>query len=232
MFIDDFSGRKGELLAPAKWLIETGAGAQVGGNGESEVYTDAPNNVSQDGKGNLAITVTNDGFGGFHSGRVTTRGRFAQSWPCVWEARIRINPTKGCWPAFWFLGNRRAWPLCGEIDVLENYGEANNGQSQATVHSSGTEGQPAYFTNFGSDSAFHTYRMLWMEDRISIYKDDQRILAVRAADLSPWPFNDNGGMYCLLNVATSGTGTGGVQPSEASMPVQMLVDYVRCMVPA
>ena len=105
-FVDDFNGRKGERLDPAKWLIETGPGSMVGGNGESEVYTDAPQNVSQDGDGNLAITVTNDGYRGFHSARITTRGRFSRNWPCIWEARIAITATKGCWPAFWFLGNK------------------------------------------------------------------------------------------------------------------------------
>jgi beta-glucanase (GH16 family) len=232
VFLDDFTGRKGALPDPAKWRTETGNGAVVGGNGESEVYTGAPENVSLDGKGNLVISVTNDGYGGFHSGRITTQGRFSSDWPCIWEARIRITPAKGCWPAFWFLGNKGHWPACGEVDVMENYGKANNGLSQATVHSGGADGQPAYLANFVADTAFHVYRMVWEKDTISVYQDGRRILAARAADLSPWPFNTNGGMYCLLNVATNGTGTDGVQPSKSSMPVRMLVDYVRCMVPA
>jgi hypothetical protein len=47
-------------------------------------------------------------------------------------------------------------------------------------------------------------------------------------DIPPWPFDTNGGSYCLLNIATNGTGTNSVNPNAALLPAKMVVDYVRC----
>ena len=35
------------------------------------------------------------------------------------EMRGRIDTRPGMWPAFWTLGSARAWPGCGEIDIID-----------------------------------------------------------------------------------------------------------------
>ena len=35
------------------------------------------------------------------------------------EIRAKLTRQKGCWPAFWMMGNTGHWPECGELDILE-----------------------------------------------------------------------------------------------------------------
>ena len=100
------------------------------------------------------------------------------------EARIKAATGAGMWPAFWMLGvNSRepdtTWPLCGEIDIMEVWGDADTEQFPSseifgTIHFG--ENWPANlysgeqtrvidgvtYTDFGED--FHVYAIEWDED--------------------------------------------------------------------
>ncbi len=139
---DEFDGPAGAAPDAAKWKLQAGAGAAVGGNDEAEVYcardsaapcrADQPN-AYLDGKGHLVIvavrTDTTVTVGAkkvtspvYTSARMTSVPTFRYG---RIEASIRI-PTagRGIWPAFWALGQESGnlhWPAVGEIDVMEQW---------------------------------------------------------------------------------------------------------------
>ena len=61
---DEFNGPAGTPPDPAKWNYDLGGGGW--GNGEIETYTNSPNNVFQDGQGNLVIRAIRDSAGRDH----------------------------------------------------------------------------------------------------------------------------------------------------------------------
>jgi beta-glucanase (GH16 family) len=222
-FADEFNGQAGTAPNTNNWVHIVGKGATIGGNQETETYTDAMQNAHLDGSGHLAIVATNAPGGGFNSARLTTQGKFSQQYGS-WEASIAIQNVPGCWPAAWFLGVDQAWPACGEIDMLENYG---SGFTDGTVWDATATHKAWGKSAATADTGFHVYRMDWNENEIAMYRDGQQYVAALKSQLSPWPFEANGGVYMILNIATDGTGTGNVSPNPAHMPVTMLIDYVH-----
>jgi hypothetical protein len=73
---DDFNGPKGARPNPARWVYDTGSGERGWGNNELESYTDSPEEVSLDGKGNLVIRAVRTGLSSWLSGRIKTQSRF------------------------------------------------------------------------------------------------------------------------------------------------------------
>jgi beta-glucanase (GH16 family) len=220
-FADEFAGAAGSPPNPANWKYVTGPGASVGGNNETETYVDSTDNAYLDGEGHLVIAVTSSG-GGFNSARLTSVHSQLHG---SWEASIAITNTQGCWPAFWFMGKNGAWPGCGEADVMENYG---TGFTDGTLWNSSATGNANAISASRSDDNFHLYRIVSQQGSISYYRDNVLYLSATSKSLTPWPFDANGGLYAILNIATNGTGTDGVSPPASAMPVQMLVDYVHC----
>ena len=222
---DDFSfsgyfhGPAGSLPDAAQWTWNTGPGAQVGGNAETETYVQSPANSRLDGDGHLVIAVTPDGSGGFDSARLLSN--FSQRFG-HWQARIAAPDIAGCHPAFWFLG-KGLWPGCGEADVMENYG---TGFMQQTIWNS--TATVNHNNAVPWDSGFHVYQLDWEEELIRVFYDGELRVTATPETLTPWPFGHNGGMHCLLNIATGGTATGGINPDPALLPAKMIVDYVRC----
>jgi beta-glucanase (GH16 family) len=226
LFADEFAGAAGTAPDPSKWAYDTGEG--IWGTGEVENMIESLETAYVDGAGHLVIALVSDGSGGYLGARLTTQGKFSSQVGTAWEASIKITPMAGAWPAFWLMGNNGNWPANGEVDVLENYGTANNGESQTTVHSSGGNGQPSAYANFAADSNFHIYRVEWTAGQFEFFRDGVSYLTVTSAKLTPWPFEDNGGMYVILNVAAGGSGTNSVNPAASALPVKMTVDYVHC----
>jgi beta-glucanase (GH16 family) len=155
-----------------------------------------------------------------------TYGRF--------EMRGRIDTRPGLWPAFWTLGSARAWPGCGEIDIMEYY----RGMLLANAcWASERRWMPVWddvrkpITEFDEDwsSRFHVWRMDWDEDFIRLYVDDGLLntidlsATVNATSDKANPFHEP--HYIILNLAIGGTNGG--NPSETEFPARFDVDYVR-----
>jgi beta-glucanase (GH16 family) len=219
-FADEFDGPAGSLPDATKWLWETGKG--LWGNNEAETYVKSAANSYLDGNGHLVLAVTSPAAGVFNSARLNSD--FHQLFG-HWEARIAVPNVAGCWPAFWFLGVGQ-WPGCGEIDVAENYGtgyiDGSIWNGTATSHQFGRPAAPV-------DGGFHVYRLDWAKGSVGLFCDGLQYAAATSANLTPWPFDANGGSHCLLNIAVGGNGTGGVLPNPALLGgAKMLVDYVHC----
>ncbi|MEL6392445.1 MAG: glycoside hydrolase family 16 protein [Bacteroidota bacterium] len=232
---DDFEGDAGAAPDGTKWTYDIGRGDNGWGNQELQYYTDAPENVSLDGEGNLRITALRESFGGapFTSARIKTEGLFEQKYG-RFEARMKTPYGPGMWPAFWMLGsniNEVSWPQCGEIDQMELRGQIPN-TIAGSLHGPGYSAGNAISTSFALendrfDADFHVFAVEWGEDFIDYFVDDflyQRITPADLPDGAEWVFNQP--FFMILNVAVGGDYVG-FPTSQTPFPQQMIVDYVR-----
>ena len=236
---DEFDGPAGQPPDAAKWIHDVGGSGW--GNAQLEYDTDRPQNASLDGQGHLAITALADGYGGraYSSARITTSGKFSHG-PGRFEARLKLPPGRGLWPAFWLLGDnfgQSGWPACGEIDIMEYRGQ-ETALVHGSVHGPGYSGGQAITAahglpgNAGFDAAFHVFSIDWSSTRIDFRVDDTVYQSIDPARLPPgarWVFDHP--FLVILNLAVGGNYLG---PPDAStpFPATMLVDYVRVYEPS
>ncbi len=243
---DEFNGPAGSPPDPAKWNYDLGGGGW--GNGELETYTNSPQNVFQDGNGNLVIRALRDSAGHYTSARLQTGspGASTHTTDGNWQygriaARIKLPFGKGVWPAFWMLGESIGsvgWPGCGEVDIMENFGAYHNNAivNNATAHGPGYSGggglTQAYTLPFGQNVSndYHVYAVEWSPDSILWFVDGIAYHPITPASLplgAKWVFNAP--FFILLNLAIGGPTTflGTPDPNAPFPPQDMLVDYVR-----
>jgi len=123
--------------------------------------------------------------------------------------------------------NRVGWPKCGEVDVLENYG--NSAVVQTSVHTPNPSGT-GVFTKYADttvDDRRHNWRVQWNPgtEGFTFYKDGAKYLAVDPTQMPGWCFNSGAPMFMLLNLAIGGAA--GPPPPSTRFPVDMLVDYIH-----
>jgi beta-glucanase (GH16 family) len=235
---DEFDQRDGSPPDPAKWTYDEGVGNNGWGNKELEYYTNRSKNVVIQ-NGNLVITAHQENFSdssgvtrNFSSARLKTRDLFSQQYG-RYEARIKVPPGPGLWPAFWLLGNNNnvvGWPSCGEIDIMEN-------KEASTIH--GTIHGPGYSGDNGITSAYtlaggkrfaddyHIFAVEWEPNAIRFYVDSDLYATRTPADLpkgAPWAFDHP--FFIILNLAVGGKWPG-PPDSTTVFPASMLVDYIR-----
>lgn len=173
---------------------------------------------------NIDYTSSSINTKGLHSWKY---GRFVM--------RGRIPTESGLWPAFWTMGVNGEWPSNGEIDIMEYYRGmvlANVATGTATAY------QPKWFSKTKDISSFadpswsekfHTWRMDWDEEAISLYVDDLLLNRVELKDLINKdgthinPFDQP--HYILLNLAVGGDNGGDLSKTE--FPKKFEVDFVR-----
>lgn len=242
VWADEFSG-PGVVPEVANWKFETGGDGW--GNKELETYCapgsgkspcDAaqPNAVVKGGY--LHVVARRDAAGVWTSARLRSKGLQSFQYGRI-EARIKIPAGEGVWPAFWMLGDdvdTRAWPACGELDIMENIGKEPT-KIHGSVHGTGFTGTPlgTVETLAGGKkfaAAFHTYGVIWSPGKVQYYVDDPThpYVTYTPADLpagAVWPFDD-GRYFLILNLAIGGAWPGPPTARTAS-PSEMLVDYVR-----
>ncbi len=194
---DEFN--EGSAPSVENWNIETGYGVNNSGwgNNEWQLYTDSPDNVRVE-NGNLVITARCDSGvcgvrdGSITSARINSKDKFEVKYGKI-QARIKMPPGKGMWPAFWMLGSNfpeRPWPGVGEIDIVEMHQFFSDDKTtHFTVHWSGplyelnerpvcsspandtaTESQhcQSEFKKFDQPltNDFHVYEVEWTENAI------------------------------------------------------------------
>ena len=235
---DEFNEPNGSPPDPAKWTVENGGHGW--GNDELECYTSRPQNVHQE-NGNLVIEAFKEGFTGsdgklrkYTSGRLKSHGHFSQLYG-RFEARIQIPAGKGMWPAFWMLGDDFStvgWPACGEIDVMENTGDAEPAIVHGSMHGPGyssTNPLTATYTlpqGHFSDG-FHVFAVEWAPKVVHFFVDGNLYATKTPSDLpagKPWVFDHP--FFLVLNLAVGGKMPGSPDDSTP-FPQRMLVDYVR-----
>ncbi len=223
IWADEFNGT---VLADTNWSYNTGTGNNGWGNGESQFYTDRPENVRVD-DGTLKITARRENFSGsdFTSSRIVTENKFEFTYGRV-EIRAKLTSGGGTWPALWMLGanyDTVTWPACGEIDVMEHVGNQQN-TIFSSLHFPGNSGGNAVTRSTNVDGVaddFHVYRAIWSENTIRFFVDDD--LYHTFTNSTAVPFNHD--FFLIFNVAMGGNFGGNIDP--AFQESTMEVDYVR-----
>ena len=243
---DEFNAAAGTPPASADWNFEQGWGPKDNheiewycrpGSDDGPCEKNAPN-AYQDGLGNLVIEAIHAGQR-WSSARINTMHKHPMLYGRV-EARLKLQPGAGFWPAFWLLGENIdtvGWPTCGEQDIMEWVQKYGPTTTSSTVHGpgySGAQGPGSTFTFPGGgridDSAFHTYGMTWSENRMEFYRDtpDKPYFILTPQNLplgKKWVYNQP--FFVILNFAVGESGFGGTVDQTTPATGKMLVDYVR-----
>lgn len=228
---DEFDGDSAAAPTSTKWVYDIGTGQNGWGNNELQSYTNLPQNVSLDGKGNLIITAIKDNAGKYTSARIKTDGLFTHQYGKI-EARIKTPTGAGIWPAFWMLGSNIStvgWPQCGEIDIMEQKGNFSN-ITYGSLHGPGYAGGQALTTPYSLqngrfDTDFNVYAVEWTENSIDFFVNDYLYKRIKPSDApGTWVYNQP--FFIILNVAVGGNFVG---PPNAYTPFpgKMSIDYVR-----
>jgi beta-glucanase (GH16 family) len=230
-FNDQRSGDgKAALPNTSDWYYETGAS----GWGNNEIQNYIPGFVEDDtcaliDNGSLKIIAKKVGNQVF-SIRMNTR----KSWTYgYFEARLRVPGGRGTWPAFWMMPeNFTAWPLDGEIDIMEYVGYRPNivqssVHTQAFNHMKGTE-RTATKPIRNAETEFHIYAVEWTESYIKGFVDGEAYFRFDndgKNNKHTWPFDAP--FYLKLNLAWGGNWGGAQGIDENSLPATYEIDYVR-----
>ena len=238
LWADEFDLQDGSAPDPTKWTYDLGGHGW--GNDELQSHTARRENSRIEG-GLLVIEARAERYQGvdgrvrdYTSARLKTQGRASWTYGRV-EARMQLTAGRGIWPAFWMLGANYpsvGWPVCGEIDIMENVGH-EPGTVYGTVHGPGYSGGD----NVGGDFTlpdggrfadhFHLFAVEWDPDSIRWSVNNRVYFQISRASLpfgAPWVFDHS--FFLILNVAVGGRWPGA--PDAATVfPQRLLVDYVR-----
>ena len=210
-------------------------------NDELQHYTDRPeNSFVNDGSLKIKAIKEQYSYNGstkeYTSARLNTK--FAFTYGRV-EVRAKLPSNAGTWPAIWTLGanvnetgnyfgdqyGSVGWPLCGEIDIMEQTGwDKSNTISHFHWGDLNTE---EYMDTGGettvanASSEYHIYAMEWDSESIKTYVDDTLVFELPNTNNKPY----NHEHYLILNIAIGGN-LGGDVPSNFTEDT-FEIDYVR-----
>lgn len=237
---DEFDGNS---LNMNYWSYQEGDGSQYGipgwGNSEQQYYSQ--DNVSVN-NGALKITARRENKGGkaYTSARIRTANKVAFTYGRI-EAKIKLPPYQGLWPAFWMLPDTSTygnWPNSGEIDIMEAKGRLPN-ETSAAIHFADNNNQHKYNTGTcdlnqtlsSNMKDWHTYAVEWESDSLFFYVDDICFFGSKCNQYSGvegnsgQPFDKN--FHILLNLAVGGMFDNYINPNDSDLPASTEVDYVR-----
>ncbi len=171
----------------------------------------------------------------FTSARINSK--FAFTYGKI-EVKAKLPYGEGTWPAIWTLGKSITekgayweqngygttnWPQCGEIDIMEHWGD-NQNFIQSATHTPSSFGNT---TNVGGQTintvseAFHIYTLEWTEDKLVFGVDNTThfIYEPEEQNAKTWPFYNE--QYILLNFA--------ILPiiPDSFTEDEFIIDYVR-----
>jgi beta-glucanase (GH16 family) len=220
------------LPDPDKWAYDVGYIA----NREKQYYTKSRLENARVENGILVIEARKEPWENFDytSARLITRGKMDWTYG-RFEVKAKLPTGVGTWPAIWMLGTNISevgWPLCGEIDIMENVGFDptvihGNVHTKAYHHSIGTNKGDKTELEKPWDN-YHVYAVEWFEDRIDFFVDDVKYFTFTResdTDATVWPFNKP--HYLLLNLAIGGNWGGRDGIDDSLFPHKFYIDYVR-----
>ncbi|WP_299207463.1 family 16 glycosylhydrolase [uncultured Dokdonia sp.] len=188
-------------------------------NGEIQHYTNRMENSFVSG-GTLKIVAKSETFSDQGVTKSHTSARLNSKYAFTYgyvEIRAKLPTGVGTWPAMWTLGQNitepggywsasngtTSWPACGEIDIMEHWGD-NQNFVQSAMHTPSSFGDTQ---NKGgqvvpaASSEFHIYTLEWTPEQM-IFKVDgveHYTYDPPVQNPSTWPFDAP--QYILLNVA-------------------------------
>jgi beta-glucanase (GH16 family) len=236
---DEFNGNGS--IDTSKWFHQTKLpNGNSWFNGEIQHYTNrTANSVIQNGV--LKIIAKKENFTDQNVTKQYTSARLNSKFAFRYgriEFRAKLPSGVGTWPALWTLGKNidenggywdnkgygtTPWPACGEIDIMEHWGQ-NQNYVQSALHTPSSYGNTS---NLGgqtiptASSAFHVYAVEWTENKMVFSVDSVKHYTYQPDDInsSTWPFNSE--QYLLMNFAVQGNISSGFTQGALE------VDYVR-----
>ena len=176
--------------------------------------------------GVLVITAAKNPEGDWESGLLASVDRQNQGFMQTYgyfEARMRLPPGPGVWPAFWLIGRPLDANFSAEVDVVEFYGHAPE-RFSSSVHTwirDGSRPNENETTrhHHGTDvtAEFHTYGVAIDEQTITFYFNRQPIWQTATPDTHHVP------KMVLVNLALGS----GFPIDETPDPSRLYVDYIR-----
>jgi len=161
----------------------------------------------------------------FTYGRVEVRAKLPTgigTWPAIWMLNKNIDEPGAYWQKQGF--GSTYWPVCGEVDIVEHWGNRQN-YIQSAVHTESSAGDDV--VNLGGkvlenvSHQFHIYSMEWYEDKM-VFAVDGEVYYTYQPEIknsSTWPFTTD--QYLLLNIAIESD----IDPSFEESTME--VDYIR-----
>lgn len=207
-------------------------------NNEIQHYTDKRDN-SFVGDGSMKIVLKKEKFTYDNSTKDYTSARLNSKFAFTYgriDVRAKLPSGSGVWPAIWTLGTNVGetgnywgqdaatvgWPACGELDIMESWGQ-NPRYVSSAVHTKARYGGvetggvslPDPYNNY------HVYSMVWSPEKIWFFVDDKEIHTYHpeVRTLENWPFSKD--QYILLNIAVLS------QVDAKFDSSRMEIDYVR-----
>ena len=205
-------------------------------NGEQQHYTNRTDNAYLS-NGSLKIVAKKETYTDYGLTLNYTSTRLNSNFNFTYgriDVRAKLPQGDGTWPAIWMLGtsignnwhpSTISWPGCGEIDIMEHWGNAPNvvHGSTHTISSNGATINTSQVTREGVFNEWHVYSVNWSPNQISFLMDGFLYYTYNPTvkNASTWPFDDP--QFIILNVAM-----GGIYPIDPNfVESQMEIDYVR-----
>lgn len=240
---DEFDGQTGFVtdLDNSKWFkqIYPIIGGNSWANGEIQHYTDRLDN-SYVSNGTLKILAKKETYSYNGTSKNYTSARLNSKYAFTYgkvEIRAKMPTGVGTFPALWMLGQNitetggywaatkgtTPWPDCGEIDIIEHWGD-NQDFVQSALHNRSSFGgtvNKGGRTISNASSEFHVYTLEWTATKMTFSVDGivHYVYNPENKNAENWPYDAP--QYLLLNVAILPNITAGF--SESAMEV----DYVR-----
>lgn len=150
------------------------------------------------------------------------------------DVRAKLPRGRGAWSAIWMLGanwDQVGWPMCGEIDIMENVGfdpDVVHGtvHTQSYNHMRATQRGKQITLNDVYDQ-YHIYSIEWTPERIDFIADGKvynTFVNEKTGD-KEWPFDQK--FHLKINNAIGGDWGGQKGIDDSSFPQKMYVDWVR-----
>ena len=227
---DEFEG---DSLDTSKWNVELG---------KTDLAVKKQENVKVE-DGNCVITCRRDestpGYE-YSTAYVTTAYKFSFCYGRL-EFRAKLATGQGVWPALWTLGDQyldigddeKAWPLSGEIDVMElvgSNGMRENQKIMGTLHwgPDRDHHEQAHGYTFLAEPAsndYHIYAVEWDEKEMVWFVDDIEYLRVSLDDPEMGSAFTTA-HWIIMNINLCNWGDSAVNETTV-LPQSMYVDYVR-----
>lgn len=184
----------------------------------------------------------------YTSGLVQSFGKFTQKYG-YFEARMTLPTTKGLWPAFWLMPDRKGhgdlanWAAPGrrstfvedgagngypgkgmEIDIMEHLTIWGPNKFHFAAHWDGYDAehkkQEATRSTAPSTDGSRTFGLYWKPDLLVWFVDNREVYRMQSERVADVP------MYILLNTSVGGW-DGNSPDSTTVLPATTLVDWVR-----
>jgi beta-glucanase (GH16 family) len=223
---DEFNAAANTGIDTNNWNYVTWPPGQV--NDERQQYTSSLANVFHDGNGHLVLRGRYSPPGNYTSGRIDTQNKVAFGPGHRIEVRARLPAGTGSFPAIVMMGTSGLWPACGQLSIMEQYGQ-DKSWFYSTVRAGSAPGsgstdhaQYSFADAATASEDFHVYSVDWYSDHVVFQVDGDEILTSVYTAESPL---HNIAEYIILDVALGGDMGGAIDNS--AFPMDMVVDYVR-----